>query len=106
MIGVLLSPVGRWIGGAVALLAVIGGIYLKGASDERRNQKAKADAARIEHITDARELRNEIEKLDCDDLLDRAIGRLSGGVSGRSVQGCGEETPGNTASDGSNARPF
>lgn len=33
MIGLLLSPLGRWLGGAAIILTLLGGIYLKGRSD-------------------------------------------------------------------------
>lgn len=45
MIAFLFSPLGRYVGGALAILAVAGGIYLKGHSDGKTNIQAKWDAA-------------------------------------------------------------
>lgn len=37
------SPIGRWLIGAVAMLAVIGGLYTKGRIDGRASYKAKIE---------------------------------------------------------------
>lgn len=40
-----LSPVGRWVAGIVVVLALLGGIYLKGRSDGYASCQSKWDAA-------------------------------------------------------------
>lgn len=40
-----LSPVGRWVAGALVVLALLGGIYLKGRSDGYSSCKTKWEAA-------------------------------------------------------------
>jgi hypothetical protein len=53
----LLSPIGRWLGGAVVIVVLVGGIYMKGRSDgsatvidrinvENSRAKQAADEAR------------------------------------------------------------
>ena len=37
----LKSPVGRWIAGAVAIVLIIGGIYVKGRHDGKLSYQAK-----------------------------------------------------------------
>jgi hypothetical protein len=41
----LFSPLGRWLVGGLAIVAVVGGIYLKGVSDGKAIVQAKWDAA-------------------------------------------------------------
>jgi len=45
----LLSPVGRWIAGALAILAIIGGIYFKGRMDGKGAYRSQVER----EITDA-----------------------------------------------------
>lgn len=44
-----LSPIGRYVGGGLVILAILGGIYLKGRSDARASYKATIER----EITDA-----------------------------------------------------
>lgn len=43
ILGLVLSPVGRWVSGFVAVLAIISGIYIKGRSDGKQSYKAKIE---------------------------------------------------------------
>ena len=43
ILAMILSPIGRWIAGTVALLAIVGGIYIKGRVDGRASYKAKIE---------------------------------------------------------------
>jgi len=45
IIAFFFSPLGRWIGGALIIVALIGGIYMKGHSDGSSRVQAKWDAA-------------------------------------------------------------
>lgn len=94
--------------GLVAAL-IAGAAYLRwdAVQDERRARQAAEDAARIGHIEDARERRNDIENLDCDGLLQRALERLSAwtGDDGTAVSGCGPDTPADPPGNGSSAGP-
>lgn len=43
ILGLILSPVGRWVSGFVAVLAIISGIYIKGRHDGKASYKAKIE---------------------------------------------------------------
>lgn len=43
ILGLVLSPVGRWVSGFIAVLAIISGIYIKGRSDGKQSYKAKIE---------------------------------------------------------------
>lgn len=45
IIAFFLSPLGRWIGGALLVVAIAGGIYGKGYFDGKANVQARWDAA-------------------------------------------------------------
>jgi len=78
MLSILLSPIGRRIATWAALVALLGaGVWwlrYDAVSDERAAREAAAAKARLEHIEDAKGLRNDAEKLDDDGLFD-ALGR-------------------------------
>jgi hypothetical protein len=43
IVSFLLSPIGRWVGGSLVILAIVGGIYVKGRVDGRAAYKAKIE---------------------------------------------------------------
>lgn len=43
MIAFFLSPIGRWVGGAAIVIALIGSVYLKGRSDGKASYQAKVE---------------------------------------------------------------
>lgn len=62
-----LSPVGRWIAGALALLLVVGGIYLKGERDGADRIQRKWDAAVHAAIERGNKARGDAERSVPDD---------------------------------------
>lgn len=51
IIAFVLSPIGRWMAGSVAIVAIVGGIYVKGRVDGRSSYKAKIERQIDEAIT-------------------------------------------------------
>lgn len=43
MLAFFLSPIGRWLAGALVAVAALGGIYTKGRLDGRASYKAKVE---------------------------------------------------------------
>lgn len=39
----ILSPIGRWVGGALVIITLLGGIYAKGRHDGKLSYKAKIE---------------------------------------------------------------
>lgn len=62
MIAFLFSPIGRYVGGALAILAVVGGIYMKGRSDGSASVQAKWDAAVQAAISKGNAARTDAER--------------------------------------------
>lgn len=58
MIAFIISPLGRAIGGALAIIAIIGGIYWKGRNDGANAIEQKQQAQRADDL----EKRLEIER--------------------------------------------
>lgn len=87
MIGFLLSPIGRWLAGATAILVLLGGIYIKGRSDGKdliTERWKRAEQAASDKATKARrEAEGEVPDIPpgpkpassgkrlCDDRFDR-----------------------------------
>lgn len=60
-----LSPLGKWLGGALVIVTVIGGTYTKGRLDGRASYKAKIERQikdAVEKGTEARD--NALRDLD------------------------------------------
>lgn len=77
MIALLLSPLGRWLAGALAVLALAGGIYAYGRHEGREAIEAEQ---RQDHIDTIRRMRDaDVSRGnaadDADWLRDRAKGR-------------------------------
>lgn len=73
----LLSPLGRWLGGLLALLALAGGIYAYGRSDGREaveTEQRQQSIDTIRRMQDADVSTGNADD-DADWLLDRARGR-------------------------------
>lgn len=66
MIGFLLSPVARYIGGALAILAIIGAIYWKGHSDGSASVHAELAAKRASEIETARQIERDAAACNAD----------------------------------------
>lgn len=66
MIGFLLSPVARYIGGAIAILAIIGGIYWKGHSDGSASVERKLAERRAAEIETARQIERDAAACNTD----------------------------------------
>lgn len=65
ILGLILSPIGRWLTGAVAVLAIISGIYIKGRHDGKVSYKAKIERQINEAIQQGDNGRVEaLKKLD------------------------------------------
>lgn len=65
ILGFILSPMGRWIIGAVSALALLGGIYTKGRLDGRASYKAKIERQINEAIQNGEHGRADaLKKLD------------------------------------------
>ena len=57
-----LSPLGRWLGGAAIVLAVVAGIYMKGHSDGSDRVQRKWDAAVQAAIDKGSKARTDAER--------------------------------------------
>ena len=57
-----LSPIGRWLGGAAIVLAVVAGIYMKGHSDGSASVQRKWDAAVQAAIERGEKARSDAER--------------------------------------------
>ena len=62
MLAFILSPIGRIVAGGVVILAMLGGIYVKGYSDGKQNVQAKWDRAVQATIDRGEEIRREAER--------------------------------------------
>lgn len=78
MLGLILSPLGRRVGGALALIALVVGVvlWLRHDAVQSREQELLQDAYRdrILRLQETKERRDAAEALDDDSLLD-ALGR-------------------------------
>jgi hypothetical protein len=72
------------IGAALAVVAVLAGIYVKGRSDGRSALQAKLTADRIKIIQDGQEITNEIINSN-DDALCGILGGCADGVPNEAV---------------------
>lgn len=64
MIALLTNPLFRWAGGALAILAVMGGIYLKGRADGSQAVMDRLAADRITILKDNQEIDHEVLRAD------------------------------------------
>jgi len=62
MIGLLLSPLGRWLGSFLAIALVAGGIYYKGYSDGKAKVQARWNAAEKAQLERNRTVREQAER--------------------------------------------
>jgi len=68
------NKVQGWVIAASAVVALLVGVYLKGRSDAKAVNKTKTLEDRIESVTKAKEVENEVRKMsptDIDKSLDR-----------------------------------
>jgi len=66
MPGFLFTPLARWVGAAIIVLVVLGGVYFKGRLDERdvcNRYKAEVKAAAAVQATDSAKKDSKTEKL-------------------------------------------
>jgi len=59
LIAFILSPIGRYIGGAVAILAIVGGIYWKGRNDAANAIEQELQAKRASELETARKIERD-----------------------------------------------
>lgn len=62
ILSLILSPVGRWVAGALVVMALLGGIYGKGYSDGKAVVQAKWDAAVLAAIERGKNARTDAER--------------------------------------------
>ncbi len=62
VVSFFLSPLGRWVAGALLIAALLGGIYTKGYSDGKQNVQSKWDAAVQAAIQRGTNARTEAER--------------------------------------------
>jgi hypothetical protein len=63
-----LSPLGRWIAGALAIAALLGGIYFKGVLDNKAAEEAKRNAESLNNLRNRAETNEQVNKLPAPDL--------------------------------------
>jgi hypothetical protein len=68
MLALLFSPLGRLLLGGLALLAVVGGLYLKVYSDGAASERAKQERATLENLRDRIKTDEKVDKLPAPDL--------------------------------------
>lgn len=64
LIGMLLSPAGKAVGGVLAVLAVAGAIYVKGRVDGRASLLSGLAEDRITILKDGKEIDDEVHAAD------------------------------------------
>ena len=74
MLAFAFSPLGRWVVGALAILAVVGGVYLKGRLAGVASEKAKQAQETLNNLRDRNKTDETVNKLPAPDL-DRELGR-------------------------------
>lgn len=70
IISFIVSPVGRYLAGALAILAVVGGIYMKGRSDGKAVVRAQWEAAERAAIEKGNAARRDAERAVRDGVRD------------------------------------
>jgi hypothetical protein len=70
----ILSPLGRWLSVASALLAALGIAWLKGRAAGKAVWRAKRQAARAKALTTSSEIRHDVQT-DSNAALDRRLDR-------------------------------
>lgn len=74
LLGFAVSPLGRWFVGGLAVLAVVGGVYLKGRFAGVASEKAKQAEETLNNLRDRNKTDDAINKMPPTDL-DRELGR-------------------------------
>lgn len=64
MIGWFLSPIGRWLAGAGALLAAVAGALFAVRRSGRKDAEQERQSDRIEAIQNQKEVRDEVDGMD------------------------------------------
>lgn len=64
------SRLGRLLSGALGLLAAVGGVFLAGRSAGAKKAKNKALKKRVDDLEKAKEVRDEVDAMDADDVRD------------------------------------
>lgn len=71
------GPIGRWVGAALIVAALIAWLRWDAGQDVRRDIEADSNAARIEHRETSEKEKSDVENLSADDLERELIERLS-----------------------------
>ena len=74
LIGFAFSPLGRWVVMGFAVLALVGGVYLKGWVARGAHEKAKQAEETLKNLRDRNQTDETVNKLPPGDL-DSELGR-------------------------------
>jgi putative intracellular protease/amidase len=77
MLAALMSQIWGYVAGAAALVAVAGGLYLRGRSAGKATERAENDAKRFDNMQEARHVENEIRAAGPDTARERLRMRQS-----------------------------
>lgn len=68
IIGSLISGAGGWLAAALGVLLALVGVFFKGRSEGRNQERARQDRARIEAIEDRKNVEETVRQMGDDDV--------------------------------------